>query len=281
MFLFFHAWYFIYISIFRVNSRKKPSKNASPTKNSLRSNIKIVIDESNDIIYNDCKEKLKLKKKKKDSKTRLQAVKIVKSSTPTLDRVKKKKTNSIKNDLFHEISPIRRSVSCAKVTHDEAEQKSKNYLQLELNDVIAGLKLKRELSALNIREAQPRNQDVDAVLQQIENLQSKQEIVIPNRSISPVKPINNKKSVYFKPEQNRSENEDDGLKFKPGKWRKSLAAWRKSHNQVLNKRKSARKFVALFPIKTDPNVIKRFTQKLEVSLADCCKYNCHLIFKIK
>lgn len=211
-------------------------------------------------------------------------VKIVKSSTPTLNRVKKKMTNSIKNDLFNEISPIRRSVPYSEIAHavkhdddiENIKQKPKNFLELE--EVLAELKLKRELSALNLNEGPPRNSDLSAVLQQIENLQ-----VIPSRtrtlSISPMKPVNNKKSVFFKVAAPQNEDEEVQLKLRPGKWRKSLVAWRKSHHQLINRRQSSRKFVGLFPIKTDPNVIKRYTQKLEESLANNCKYNCHLIFE--
>lgn len=86
-------------------------------------------------------------------------------------------------------------------------------------------------------------------------------------------PMKHKKSVHINVLANNKENKakESLLTLKPGKWRKSLALWRKSHGHALNKRKSV-KFVALLPVKTDPGVIKRYTERFTESLANGCKY---------
>lgn len=64
---------------------------------------------------------------------------------------------------------------------------------------------------------------------------------------------------------------NEGINLRPGKWRRSLAAWRKSHNPTKIINRTSRRFVALFPIRTDPGVLEKYKKKLHESL-EKCKY---------
>jgi ribosomal protein S21 len=240
-------------------------------------------DESFDEVYHN----FKRQNEKEKIKLKIQAVKL-KSSTPT-HSVRGKKKAPIKSDenkLFLEISPIRRSASNTNVTHVDLSTKTKKSTKASdssidqslhqesnvensdicaLKELIDELKMKRELSALDASETRNAS-DINLVLKEIENICKKD---------SPEKP---KKSVHFNALIAREENAKP-CKLKPGKWRKSLIAWRKSINPTT--RKSSRKFSGLFPIKTDPNLIKRFTEKLHETLSNNCEYICELFHSIK
>ncbi|KAG5682985.1 hypothetical protein PVAND_012299 [Polypedilum vanderplanki] len=82
----------------------------------------------------------------------------------------------------------------------------------------------------------------------IENIESKQKIV-----------------KFNEPELEKTDNISK-VKLKPGKWRKSLVAWRKSHNMTQTRNEGSRKFSVLFPIKTDPTTIKRYTMRIQQTL---------------
>lgn len=249
------------------------------------------LDESEDEIYKEFKELQK--KQKKEASNKLKALKSIqkniKSSTPTQARNSRKKVNPEKEILFLEISPIRRSVTNTDDIDDEeslqikrinkenliVEEKESSHIR-ELKDMIAEFRLNRELSALNASE-QTGERDLDSILREFENNKisaplapSQSPINSPPAKIEKVEKLfddKRKKTVFFAPEP---ENKISlPITLKPGKWRKSLAAWRKSHNPKTSDRRSSRRFVGLFPIKSDPNIIKRFTEKLEESLSKC------------
>ncbi|KAL7029709.1 hypothetical protein ACKWTF_006331 [Chironomus riparius] len=111
----------------------------------------------------------------------------------------------------------------------------------------------------------------------IDDNKNQSSLVVPDieESITnlPEKDKSKHKVVQFidAPEENKaSELEiskiNETINLRPGKWRRSLAAWRKSHNpnRVINR--ASRKFVALFPIRTDPGVLERYKKKLHESL---------------
>jgi hypothetical protein len=78
------------------------------------------------------------------------------------------------------------------------------------------------------------------------------------------------KGVKFVEPEVTAQADVSKVKLKPGKWRKSLAAWRKSHKiQRPNNDETSRKLSTLFPIKTDPGIIKRYTMRLQHNLEKC------------
>lgn len=93
------------------------------------------------------------------------------------------------------------------------------------------------------------------------------------------KELSRQKAVHFietSLEGNKaSEPEKSKINLKPGKWRRSLAAWRKSNNPDKFIHRQSRRFVALFPIRTDPGVMQEFKNKLQASL-NKCKYNLNI-----
>jgi hypothetical protein len=94
----------------------------------------------------------------------------------------------------------------------------------------------------------------------------------------PEKNISRHKVVQFidAPEENKASELDvsrthNAISLRPGKWRQSLAAWRKSHNPAKIVNRPSRRFVALFPIKTAPGVVEGYKRKLQETL-EKCKY---------
>lgn len=239
-------------------------------------------DESEDEIYNEFKELQK--RQKKDARDRLKVIKTlekdIKSSTPTHTKCGRKKVNPVKSNLFLEISPIRQNASNTELTQIEDKSSlqvittTNNEMTIkdepsnvqELKNLIAHFQLNRELSAMN-KSASICELNIDSILREIGN--HKQTETCHTSGKSPpakIEKIERKKTVFFAPTQ---ENRiSSPIKLKPGKWRKSLAAWRKSHAPApTTQRRTSRRFVHLFPIRTDPGVLKRFTKKFEDSLA--------------
>lgn len=254
--------------------------SASHAKKPTRCKVKIN-DESVDEIY-DYMMELK-KKQKKDARSRLKVKKALdiklQSSTPTQTTKGQKKKPSAKGILFAEVSPIRRSAVNTNLTNDDdgsiliKKTNKENIEHLEssniqaLKDMIAELRIKRELSALNALEE---SSGIDSILREVEEKQSKA-IQSPDQSPpAKIEKIERKKTVFFAPEvEENNVKISSPITLKPGKWRKSLAAWRKSHMPMVAGRRNSHRIVGLFPIKTDPNVIKRYTERLEESLATC------------
>ncbi|XP_070495741.1 transcriptional regulator ATRX homolog [Chironomus tepperi] len=123
----------------------------------------------------------------------------------------------------------------------------------------------------------------------IDNNKDDSSFVIPviDESIEnePEKDKSKHKVVQFidAPEENKaSELEvskiNENITLRPGKWRRSLAAWRKSHNPAKVINRTSRRFVALFPIRTDPGVLEGYKRRLHETL-EKCKYI--LILKIQ
>lgn len=242
-------------------------------------------DESVDEIYNYLKE---LQKKEKTAKSKLKAAAKIKSSTPTqITRKNRKRPVST-----IEISPIRQSLSNTDLTNIEDDEgslviprKRKNKENekdrshvLALKDMIAEFHINRELSALNAVDKS--SNGIDSILREIEN----------KKNIAPSSPktieISEKpKTVFFAPDVEdytkvRFPPEirvSSPITLKPGKWRKSLVAWRKSHNPLAIKRRTSRRFEGLFPIKTAPKVVNCFEEIQEQD----CKFNVFLLnFKL-
>lgn len=106
--------------------------------------------------------------------------------------------------------------------------------------------------------------------------------VIPEleKSVTNV-PENNRskhKVVHFidAPEENKASELEvsqthNTISLRAGKWRRSLAVWRKSHNPAKVITRSSRRFIALFPMRTDPGVVQGYKRKLKESL-EKCKY---------
>jgi hypothetical protein len=253
-------------------------KGASHTAKPI--SIKVTLaDESEDEIYNELKEiQMRQKNDEKDRvKAMKQANKDIKSSTPTNARNSRKKINPVRGNLFLEISPIRANASNTELTQIDdgsslqvplfntdlsVDVKESSNIQ-ELKNMIADFRLNRELSAMNASNNST-ELNIDSILREIQINKN----IEPSPAESPpakMEKVEPKKTVFFAPE---TENIiSSPIKLKPGKWRKSLAAWRKSHAPHPSQRRTSRQFIALFPIRTDPNVIKRFTEKLEESLS--------------
>lgn len=266
--------------------------------------IKLTLpDESEDEIYNELKE-IQMKQKK-DARDRLKVLKSInkdiKSSTPTQAQKGRKKVNPVKQSLFLGISPIRQNASNTELTQIDdgsslqvplisreisIDMKESSNIA-ELKNMIAEFRLNRELSALNASD-KSNEINIDSIIREIQNNKATETSPPPPAESPPpptesppplaesppakIEKVERKKTVFFAPEITSP------VKLKPGKWRKSLAAWRKSHAAVPSQKRASRRFVALFPIKTDPNIIKRYTEKFEESLCRC-KFNGILFFK--
>jgi hypothetical protein len=200
---------------------------------------------------------------KRKERNVLKETKNVMSSTPNMLLKPKKNQKTCKDQrekLMFNISPIKLNGTIEDISKVNASETSADSLLV--------LCLKQKENEEKIYQ--------EKKLNNISEEQSSIEINIIPPDVEVVEPsdasqLKAKRTVHFnqilgdEKEKNISVNEN--VPLKPGKWKKSLIAWRKSHNFV--KRQPTRQFVALFPIKTDPVVIKRFTERLQLSLEKC------------
>lgn len=103
-------------------------------------------------------------------------------------------------------------------------------------------------------------------------------LTVPEIVVESPHEVSKHKVVHFidSPEEKQKDRDVDEMNkslekinLKPGKWRRSLAAWRKSHNPAKIMSRPSKRFIALFPIRTDPGVVEMYKKKLHETLEKC------------
>lgn len=186
----------------------------------------------------------KVREKRKTQRNRLQAVKNVEISTP-IKRLKRK------CDLHFDISPISLKNSTIELPSIEMYEEPAQH----------GPKV----TTPNVYES-----NKDKIVIQNENSMIVPEILAVEKEVSKFKAVHFNSAL----DENKASELDesktvDKVNLRPGKWRHSLINWRKSHNPVKLIHRPSRRFVALFPIRTDPGILKEYKKKLQLSLEKC------------
>jgi len=184
------------------------------------------------------------------------------------------------------------------MTLEVAEQKSKTSIKVPQSDensfAVPELSINKQNGSKSIEKSTivPELENSSFIVPELsppsnkvsktDNAMDKSSLVIPEleKSVTnvPEKNISKHKVVQFidAPEESKASELEvsqthDTISLRPGKWRRSLAVWRKSHNPAKVINRPSRRFVALFPHRTDPGVVQGYKRKLQVSL-EKCKY---------